>query len=103
MYQEPHLSFAMSGRENGCGESEAGDEDVEYAAATDRTKAASRRIEFRRLEMLSVERFSSPRVREKLWLACSLKMRSEVVRFAIIAFAVLVLVGDRVMWYKRGK
>lgn len=92
MYQEPHLSFAMRGRENRGGESEAEDEDEEYAAATDRTKAASRRIEFRRLEMLRVERFSSPRVREKLWFACSLKIRSDAVRFAIVAFAVLV--GD---------
>ena len=41
-------------------------------------------MEFRRFDMLRVERLSSPRVREKLWFACSLKMRSEVVRFAIV-------------------
>lgn len=77
MYQLPHLSFAINGLEN----DEWGEE---YEAATSQTNDASRRMEFRRFEIERVERLSSLRVREKLWFACSLKMRSDVVRFAIV-------------------
>lgn len=46
-------------------------------------------MDFRRFEMERADRLSSPSVREKLWFACSLKMRSEVVRFAIVAVELL--------------
>jgi hypothetical protein len=57
IYQLPHRSFAING--------------LPYADATLRAKAASSWMEWRRLEMDKVERLSSPKVLEKLWLACS--------------------------------
>lgn len=55
-------------------------------------------MEFRRFEMERVERLSSPSVREKLWFACSLKMRSEVVRFAIFVVELLSSLWIAINW-----
>lgn len=58
---------------------------VAYAAWTEATKSASSRMDRRRFSMLRLERLRAPRMREKLWLACSEKIRSFSDRFAIFA------------------
>lgn len=64
-YQLPARSFAMTGNLN--------------LSATSVTNSASAIMLLRRFVMERVERLRSLRMEEKLWFACELKMRSDVV------------------------